>query len=29
MRGARDLEGLRVPGAQSLVGEMGYESVNK
>ena len=29
MRGAGDLEGLRVHGAQSLVGEMGYESVNK
>lgn len=29
MRGAGDLEGLHVHGAQSLVGKMGYESVNK
>ena len=29
MQGARDVEGLRVHGAQSLEGEMGYESVNK
>lgn len=29
MRGAGDLEGLCVRGAHSLVGEMGYESVNK
>ena len=29
LQGARDVEGLRVHGAQSLEGEMGYESVNK